>query len=606
MNLDRNQIIGIGLIAVLFIGFTFFSPKEEEIPTTPQKTEQALLGKKTELAEATKIAKDSLDTTSTALLPEKIVEIENEDIKFKISSKGARIYDVELKNYLTYDKKSNVVLFKKALTSQKTMLNGVDISDSTLDYTLSQAEPKVTVKGDNSHVVELTANVGGKAIVQSFIIPSKGFLIDHKIAGAALANAQDLGFDLSNTMAVTERKFTEVDALKFERQHTSLNYLTSEDDFEEIIGMGADDDAPEQNVKWYSLRQRFFTIACQPINPISQAKFTTYHGSEASDTNYLKSMKASYKVALTNDKQYQSKLYFGPNDYYKLEATGIEDLGKNVDMGWLIFGVINKFIILPVFDGLASVFGDFGLVIFFLVLFIKIILFPIAYKSYQSMAKMKALKPDIDKLKAKHGDDKQAFGAAQMSLYKEAGVNPLSGCLPQLLQIPFLFALFRFFPNAIQLRQQSFLWANDLSTYDALIGWDTWIWGVGSHISIFTILMTLTTLVNTWYNSQFSSMSSGGADNPMAEQMKYLMYFMPLIFFFVLNDYPAGLTYYYFLSTLFTIGQQFVANKMINTDDLRLSIEKNIKNHATGNVKKSRFQQRLESAMQAQEAAKKK
>jgi YidC/Oxa1 family membrane protein insertase len=271
-------------------------------------------------------------------------------------------------------------------------------------------------------------------------------------------------------------------------------------------------------------------------------------------------------------------------------------------MGWLIFGVINRYVILPVFDALAGLFSSFGIVILLLVLFIKIILFPIAYKSYQSMAKMKALKPDLDKLKAKHGDNQQEFAAAQMGLYKQAGVNPVAGCLPQLLQIPFLFALFRFFPNAIQLRQKDFLWANDLSTYDALFEWNTWIFGLGTHLSIFTILMTAATLLNTWYNSQYSSMQTGSSDNAMAQQMKILMYVMPLIFFFVLNDFPSGLTYYYLLSTLFTMGQQFFANKLIDTDKLRAGIETNIKNSNNPNapVKKSRFQQRLEAAMEAQ------
>ena len=219
------------------------------------------------------------------------------------------------------------------------------------------------------------------------------------------------------------------------------------------------------------------------------------------------------------------------------------------------------------------------------------------------MAKMKAIKPDLDKLKEKFGDDQQGYAQAQMGFYRQAGVNPVSGCIPQLLQIPILFALFRFFPNAIQLRGESFLWAKDLSTYDELIRWDTWIPVVGVHISIFTILMTATTLVNSWYNSQFNSSS---ANNPMGEQMKYIIYFMPLIFFFVLNDYPSGLTFYYFISTLFTIGQQFVANKMIDPEKVRSKIQKNISTAAAGGgAKKSRFQQRLEAQMALAEEAKK-
>ncbi len=602
MNLDRNQIIGIVLIALMFIGFTYFSPVEEQKSV---KKESVLNPKKQTLALASKQIVSATDSIQKTVVPERILQIENKDIKLKISSKGARIFDVVLKNHFNYDKKSNVVLFQKALTNQKTLAGTIDLNDSTLNYSISEPKAYLNVVGETEKITLTATLPNGKNVIQTYIVSKEGFLVEHSIAGTVLNDQSTLGFDLKNTLAVTERKFNNVDALKFERQHTSLNFLTSDDSFEELMGMNRDDDAPELKVQWFTFRSRFFDIGIAPENQMSNVKFETYHGSELTDTNYLKTMSASYKVDLNNKKEYNAKLYYGPNDYYVLDATEIKDFGKNVDMGWLIFGVINRYIILPVFHFLSNFVGNFGLVIFFLVLFIKIVLFPIAYKSYLSMAKMKALKPDIDALKAKHGDNQQAFGAAQMGLYREAGVNPISGCLPQLLQIPVLFALFRFFPNAIQLRQKDFLWANDLSTYDGIIGWDTWYWGIGSHLSIFTILMTVTTLVNTWYNSQFSSMSPG-QDNPMAQQMKYMMYFMPLIFFFVLNDYPSGLTYYYFLSTLFTIGQQFVANKMIDTDKLRKSIESNIKNSASGTVKKSRFQQRLEEAMKTQEALKKK
>lgn len=603
--MDKNQIIGLALIFAMVVGFNFFTADQKPVDTKTSIENTALSGK-------TKVENTIVDnTTSThnidsgkTITPERIITVENKDIKFKISSKGAKIYDIELANYLIHDKTKQVVLLQKDKTNAKTFVGGENINDESINYSISTGSSSVKIT-DTPQTITLSAVIAnGKTITQSFTLAPKGFIIDKKIAGSALANQVDISFEFNNTLPVTERKFDNPEAYKFARQHSTANYLTSEDEFDDI-GLGTDDDENiEESVKWFSFRQRFFTIGEAPEANIKNLRLTSSYNESSEDLDYIRKMYASYSVPLNTQKEYNSRFYAGPNDFHILEETGITDFGKNVDMGWLIFGVINKYVILPVFSWLASTIGNFGLVIMLLVLFIKIVLFPIAYKSYSSMAKMKALKPDLDELKKKHGDDQQAYGAAQMGLYRQAGVNPLSGCLPQVLQIPILFALFRFFPNAIQLRQESFLWALDLSTYDALISWDTWVWGVGTHISIFTILMTLTTLVNSWYNSQFSATNS---NNPAADQMKYLMYFMPLIFFFVLNDYPSGLTFYYFISTLFTIGQQFVANKMIDTDKIRMKIDTNVKNsnNGTNPAKKSRFQQRLETAMEAQKAAKK-
>lgn len=604
--MDKNQIIGIVLIFAMLMGFNYYS---SEVATPVEKTP----------LEASKLSGEQLDTprqeskpsateiqdstTTTENIPERIVTVENEDFKFKISSKGAKIYDFELKNYKYYESDTNVVLFQKDKTESKIFIAGSNINDKNVHYNISAAGNNVIVKGDPI-TISLNATLpNGKTVVQNFTVASKGYVVDKRITGTALADQSQLTFELNNTLPVTERRHKKVQAFTFARQHATATYLTNDGEHDDIGAGASEDEEIEEPVNWFSFRQRFFTIGEDPSSSIKDLRLTSSHGDTQEDTDYIRKMSATYSVNLNNQKEFDSKFYAGPNDFYTEEASGIVEFGKNVDMGWLIFGVINKHIILPVFDWLADTLNNFGLVIILLVLFIKIILFPIAYKSYSSMAKMKALKPDLDKLKEKHGDDQKAYGAAQMGLYREAGVNPLAGCLPQLLQIPILFALFKFFPNAIQLRQESFLWANDLSTYDALISWDSWIWGIGTHISIFTILMTATTLLNSWYNSQFSANTS---NNPAAEQMKYMMYFMPLIFFFVLNDYPSGLTFYYFISTLFTIGQQFVANKMIDTDKIRAKIDTNVQNSANGTAKKSRFQQRLEAAMEQQKATKKK
>jgi len=233
---------------------------------------------------------------------------------------------------------------------------------------------------------------------------------------------------------------------------------------------------------------------------------------------------------------------------------------------------------------------------------LKTVLFPLSYRSYISMAKMKVMKPELDEIKAKFGDDMQKVQAEQMQLYQKVGINPLSGCIPVLLQMPILFAMFSFFPNAIELRQQSFLWSNDLSTYDAVITWKDNIsifgWNaLDNHISLFTFLMTISTLVYTWFNNQMSTAVQG--------PMKAVSYAMPVVFMFVLNSFPAGLSFYYFISNIVTILQQLIIKRFVDEDALRAKLEENRKNYQTGNVKKSPFMQRLNDAMKAQEEIKK-
>jgi YidC/Oxa1 family membrane protein insertase len=252
---------------------------------------------------------------------------------------------------------------------------------------------------------------------------------------------------------------------------------------------------------------------------------------------------------------------------------------------------------------LETVIGNYGIIIIILVLLLKLLLLPLSYKSYISMAKMKVMKPELDEIKAKFGDDMQKTQAEQMQLYQKVGINPLSGCIPVLLQMPILFAMFSFFPNAIELRQQSFLWSPDLSTYDMVITWKENIeifgWNIlDNHISLFTLLMTISTLVYTWFNNQMSTAVQG----PMVA----ISYTMPVVFMFVLNSFPAGLSFYYFVSNIVTIAQQLIIKRFVDEDALRAKLEENRKNFQSGNVKKSPFMQRLNDAMKAQEEMKKK
>ncbi len=274
-----------------------------------------------------------------------------------------------------------------------------------------------------------------------------------------------------------------------------------------------------------------------------------------------------------------------------------DNFAKNVYLGWPPVYWINKFVVFPVFHFLTKYIGNYGLIILILVLLLKLVLFPLSYKSYLSMAKMKVLKPELDEIKERVGDDMTKVQQEQMKLYQQVGVNPISGCIPVLLQMPLIFAMFYLFPNSIELRQQSLFWAEDLSTYDSLILLPTWVPYLDGHISLFTVIMTVSTLIYTWQNSQMTTVSG-----PMA----YMQYIMPVIFFFVLNSFPAGLTFYYFVSNMVTFDQQAVIRRFVDENKIRLIMDENRKKIAAGGGKKSKFMSKLTDAMKASEEARRK
>jgi YidC/Oxa1 family membrane protein insertase len=258
-------------------------------------------------------------------------------------------------------------------------------------------------------------------------------------------------------------------------------------------------------------------------------------------------------------------------------------------LGWPPVNWINRYLIIPVFHFLERFIGNYGIIILLLTVFIRLLIIPLTYKSYLSMAKTKLLKPELDAIKEKYKDDMQKAQSEQMSLYSKAGVNPLSGCIPMLLQMPILFAMFYFFPNSIELRHEPFLWAQDLSTYDSIISWTGWAIPLyGSHVSLFTILMTLSTILYTWSNSQMTSMQG---------PMKTMAYVMPLVFMFVLNNFSSALTYYYFLSNIISFVLQVVIKRFVNEEKIKAIMDENKLKYKVG--KKSKFQLKLEEAMKA-------
>jgi len=350
----------------------------------------------------------------------------------------------------------------------------------------------------------------------------------------------------------------------------------------------------EASLKWVSLKQQFFNATLIADDYFDKSRSVAEVTTDETSLDYVKTLKTSLTIPVSGSKieNFGMSLYLGPNKYSILKDHGNE-LQDIINLGWGIFGWVNQFAVIPVFNFLDSFNLSYGIIILILTILLKVVLSPITYKTYLSGAKMRVLKPEIDEINQKHKDDAMKKQQAMMTLYRQTGVNPLSGCVPLLIQMPILFAMFRFFPASIELRQESFLWADDLSTYDSIYNFPDGfsIPFYGDHISLFTLLMAASIMVYTKFNSQMTM--SAAADNPMAAQMKIMTYLMPVMMLFFFNNYSSGLSYYYFLANIISIGQTFLIRKVfINEKAIRAKIEENKKRPKA--KKKSGFQKRME------------
>jgi YidC/Oxa1 family membrane protein insertase len=396
---------------------------------------------------------------------------------------------------------------------------------------------------------------------------------------------------------------------KFEDRYAAVYYkFSADDDVEKMSDSKADNKRLNNNLKWVAYKDQFFSAIFIADQNFTYGELTSQP--QAEESPYLKAFTANLNVGFDPSGKTSSDfhLYFGPNQYKILSQTDKERKGDNklllrklIPLGWGIFGWVNMYAIIPMFNLFSKFISNFGIIILLMTLVIKLVLFPLTYKSYLSSAKMRVLKPEIDEINAKIPAEKAAERQkATMELYGKVGVSPMSGCLPTLLQMPILFAMFSFFPASIELRQQSFLWASDLSAYDSILTLPFSIpFGFGDHVSLFTLLMTVTTLLYTKLNNA----AMGTPNQPGAGMMKWMMYLMPLMFMFMFNSYSSGLTYYYFISTLMSIAQTYIFRATI--DEKKLLAQLNAKrNSKTGNTKKkSSFMERIEKMQREQQKA---
>jgi len=603
--MDRNSLLGLLLIGLILIGAVYLNQPDKEtlekmrnefVADSLKKAKAAansltinsLLDKKgdsslTNLDSLSEISKSLFlkDFSNTSSLTDSVIVLENDLLKARINLKGASINYVELKKYKTWDKKP-LILFSSdtaVLNFVLPLANG-NVNSSKINFSKSTISK-------NSLVLEAKTN-NNNSVKVKYELTDNSYLIKSSIELNGINQTFNKSSDKINfnwaMSAIRQEK-----SIENERNNTTICYNYTQDgetDMDKINPLSNEKLIIEGTSKWIAFKQQFFSAGLIAENNIN-ANASIETKISGSDKN-TKELSANFDIPFnpTKDKSINFSFYFGPNDFNTLKAVG-NDFQKQIPLGWGIFGAVNKFIVIPVFKFLDDYNLNYGIVILLLTIVIKLLLFPFQYRSYLSQAKMRVLKPELDELNKQYeNEDAVKKQQAVMSLYKQAGVNPLGGCVPLLFQIPILFALFNFFPNAIELRQQSFLWADDLSTYDSILTLPFEIPFYGTHVSLFALLMTISTIIYTRMNNQLSG------TNAQMPQLKWMMYLMPVIFLFVLNSYASGLNYYYFLANIITFGQQFAFQKLVDDKKIHAQIQLNKLKPKVSKV--SGFQQKLE------------
>lgn len=598
--MDRNSAIGLTLIAALLLAyFYWFSPKPQPQSTQPAVTEETPAESTPQQQPGEEPAvEDSLlsssygDLSSFARGSEEVTPVETEDLSISFSSRGGIIKELELKKYKTYSQEPlKLVTPERATFNLLTQYEGRDIDLYKLYYKGSKRR-----EGDTTIVTFSVELSNGAYLRQIYAVPSKGYQIRYRIEQEGLVEkfaGNHLTFQWNDRILPLEKDIQDT------RNNSAVTYYEVNDGFDNLSerSSGTELETFSDPLKWAAIKQKFFLASIIARKQFSGGEVSTTTNENDNSVVELASMKLFIPRSDLLAGEGDFRFYIGPNDYQEIGAV-TEDFEKNVYLGWPPVYWINKYVIFPVFHFLTGFISNYGLIIIILVLLLKMVLAPLSYRSYLSMAKMRVLKPELDEIKEKHGEDMTKVQQEQLKLYQQVGVNPISGCIPVLLQMPILFAMFYLFPASIELRQQPFLWAEDLSTYDSIIRLPFTIpFGVGDHISLFTLLMTVSTLIYTWQNNQLTSVQG---------PMKSMSYVMPVIFMFVLNSFSAGLTFYYFVSNLVTFAQQAIIRRFVDEEKIKRILEENRKRIMAGGGKKSKFMSKLEEAMKASEETRRK
>jgi YidC/Oxa1 family membrane protein insertase len=599
MNFDRNTVIGFIMLAVLFFAMFYFNNQEQ----AAQLREKARLDSQ---AKANKpVIRDTtankpfvLDTGGSPVqappVSESLSFLENDLLKIAFTNKGAQPKWVELKKFKAPDSTTARLSSTAFDRISYVIKNGTSTAESSDQYFTGGT---VSKNPDGSQTITYQLQrANGASLVHQFVMKPGNYMVDFNLQAT---NASQL-FD-NNTMNLTwrnEAKQLQKD-LSYEREQSRICF-NEDGDYDYFNIASRDAIEFEDPVKWVGVKQQFFNTTLVAKNRNFSSGRVDWTTPDTASGTLVRST-ASLKMPLeaTPNVSVPLGIFYGPTDYKILKNYGNE-MENMVDLGSGVFAFvkyINRWIILPVFDLFAKITTNFGIVILLLTLFIRLLISPLTYSSYLSGAKMKALRPEIEQLKAKYGTDQQQMSMEQMRLFREAGVNPLGGCIPALLQIPIFFALYSFFNSNVALRGQGFLWADDLSVYDSILDFGDipLISSIyGSHVSLFTI----TAVITSFLISLYSMSMTPDQNNPV---LKYMPYFFPIILLFVFNRLPAGLTWYYTVSNLITLGLQFVIqNYIINHDKVLAKIDANRKKPKT----KSKWQERMEQMQEQQKKMK--
>jgi YidC/Oxa1 family membrane protein insertase len=603
--MDRNTFTGLFLILIILVGSTYLmKPSEEEIKREKLVQDSIALSKTTKTKPAaninTPVKATSPAVDSNAIKgpfgasltgSNQIVTLENENLVVKINSKGGRIESVQLKGLKTFDQKP-LVMFQGEENKFGLEFNAGGKFFNTNDLYFTPSVNSLKVSKTDSSSVSLRLNYGsGKYIDYVYSLKGESYKVGFNIVtkgmqDAIASNQQHLTLNWETVLRKKEKDIKEEQRYStayYKLVNEGVDHLNTTEDEKKDLG-------EEGKVEWISFKQHFFSNVLIAKNGFDKG---TVSVTTSPDKNIVKTYVAKMQLPFGRQdvSTYPMEFYFGPNKFSTLKQQG-HDLERQIDLGWGPLKWINRFVVLPVFNFLEGFNWGYGLIIVVLTILLKLVLSPLTYKSYLSMAKMRILKPEMDEIKTKVGEDNPTLLQQEyLKLYKKAGVNPLGGCIPMLLQLPIVMAFFFFFPNLFELRQESFLWMKDLSTYDSFINLGFEIPFVGSHISLMCLLMTVSTLIYTYYNNQISGATG---------QMKYIGYISPILFLGVLNSYPSGLNYYYFCTNMITFAQQFMIRQFVDEDKIHAKIQENKKKPES--QKKSKFQQRMDDYMRQQQA----
>ena len=635
--MNKNTITAIVLIGLIFIGFTVYTTHQQseyrkqlaEYNAALAEQEAAAAEERAALAEQVEaaVAEEGADRETAELVARfgqtlaqsregeiGTLTVENDYLRLTFSTLGGQIVDAELKEYTKYaprDERNEIVKLFDPSTAHFDM--SFFVKNGTRDVKVNTSEYYFTLlpvgRTESAQVVEMRLPVAeDAAFVYKYTIydtadPSRDYMVDLEVllenVAPYMSRQSSIGIEWSNRSYQNERGF------KNENMYTTVAYrLPGESSISELsMGDGSKSESVNSSVNWVAFKQQFFSSVF--IAPKNFTYADMGYSTAEPDSGYVKDYTANMSVPYdAQTESYDFAFYLGPNKYAILKNITDDNgdkiaLERLIPLGWGIFGWVNRWFTIPVFDFLRGYIGSFGIIILILAVLVRLITWPLTYKSYLSTAKMRVIKPEVDALNAKYPNQEDAMKKQQatMELYKKAGINPLGGCVPMLIQFPIIIAMFRFFPASIELRGQSFLWSHDLSSYDSVLNLPFNIPFYGDHVSLFALLMTVVFFLYSFIN--YKQTASG---QPQMAGMKFMMvYMMPIMMLLWFNDYASGLSYYYVLTTILSMIQTYAIRYMVDDNKIHAMIQANAAKNTKGS--KSRFQQRYEELLRQQEQA---